>query len=71
MFELLEDAGVNKVLISTEEKTVVVFSNNMVDPVKYAGVDLYEITHEKVRKNILDEILEEASGDLDSIKSRA
>ena len=67
----IEDAGVNRILISTEEKTVVVFSNNMVDPVKYAGVDLYDITHERVRKNILDEILEEAAGDIDEIKKLA
>ncbi|MBR1968771.1 MAG: DNA-directed RNA polymerase subunit beta [Clostridia bacterium] len=67
----IEDAGVNRILISTEEKTVVVFSNNMVDPAKYAGVDLYDITHERVRKNILDEILEEAAGDIDEIKKLA
>ena len=68
---LVENKGINRVILSVEGKKVVVFSNNMVNPKEYAGVDLYEITHEKVRKNILDEILEEASGDLDSIKRLA
>ena len=66
-----EDAGINRVIISVEDRKTVVFSNNMVDPVKYAGVDLYDVTHERVRKSVLDEILEEASGDLDEIKRLA
>ena len=66
-----EDAGVNRVIIAVEDRKTVVFSNNMVDPVKYAGVDLYEVTHERVRKSVLDEILEEAAGDLDEIKRLA
>ena len=68
---LVENKGINRVILSVEGKKVVVFSNNMVNPKEYAGVDLYEITHEKVRKNILDEILEEAAGDLDEIKRLA
>ena len=63
-----ENAGVNRVILSVEDRKTVVFSNNMVDPVKYAGVDLYDVTHERVRKSVLDEILEEAAGDLDEIK---
>ena len=66
-----EDAGVNRVILSVEDRKTVVFSNNMVDPVKYAGVDLYDVTHERVRKSVLDEILEEAAGDLDEIKRLA
>ena len=66
-----EDAGINRVIISVEDRKTVVFSNNMVDPVKYAGVDLYDVTHERVRKSVLDEILEEAAGDLDEIKRLA
>ena len=66
-----EDAGVNRVIIAVEDRKTVVFSNNMVDPVKYAGVDLYDVTHERVRKSVLDEILEEAAGDLDEIKRLA
>ena len=66
-----EDAGINRVIISVEDRKIVVFSNNMVDPVKYAGVDLYDVTHERVRKSVLDEILEEAAGDLDEIKRLA
>ena len=66
-----EDAGINRVILSVEDRKTVVFSNNMVDPVKYAGVDLYDVTHERVRKSVLDEILEEAAGDLDEIKRLA
>ena len=66
-----ENAGVNRVILSVEDRKTVVFSNNMVDPVKYAGVDLYDVTHERVRKSVLDEILEEAAGDLDEIKRLA
>ncbi len=68
---LVENKGINRVILSVEGKKVVVFSNNMVNPKEYAGVDLYEITHEKVRKNILNEILEEAAGDIDEIKRLA
>ncbi len=71
MSEAIEDAGVNRVLLDVGGKTVVVFSNNMVNPKTYAGVDLYDVTHEKVRKVILDEILEEAQGDIDAIKKLA
>ena len=66
-----EDVGINRVILSVEDRKTVVFSNNMVDPVKYAGVDLYDVTHERVRKSVLDEILEEAAGDLDEIKRLA
>ena len=37
----------------------------------YAGISLYDITHEKVRKSVLDEILEEAGGDIETIKKLA
>ena len=67
----IENAGVNRVLIDVEGKCVVVFSNNMVNPKEYAGVDLYDVTHEKVRKDVLDAILEEAAGDVDTIKKLA
>ncbi len=69
--QMIEDKGINRVLVLVEDKKVVVFSNNMVDPERYAGISLYDITHEKVRKNILDEILEEAAGDIDEIKKLA
>ena len=69
--QMIEDKGINSIKVTVEDKTVVIFSNNMVNPVAYAGVDLYDITHEKVRKNILDEILEEAAGDIDEVKKLA
>ncbi len=65
--EKIEAAGINRVVINTGEKDVVVFGNNMVDPEKYAGISLYEVTHEKVRKVVLDKLLEEAGGDIDEI----
>ena len=68
---LIENAGVNRVLVDVEGRKIVVFSNNMVSPVEYAGVDLYDITHEKVCKAVLDEILEAAAGDIDTIKKLA
>ena len=66
--EQIEKAGINKVILSSEEKKIVVFSNNMVNPMDYAGIDITDVTHERVRKSILDEILEEAGGDIDEIK---
>ncbi len=64
----IEDMGINKVILDVGEgKRVTVFSNNMVDPVKYAGVDLYSVTHEKVCRTVLDEILQECGGDIDEI----
>ncbi len=69
--EEIEARGINRISVNVEDKKVIVFSNNMVDPVSYAGVDLYDVTHEKVRKNILDEILTEAGGDLDAVKKLA
>ncbi len=64
----IEDMGINKVILDVGEgKKVTVFSNNMVDPVKYAGVDLYSVTHEKVCRTVLDEILQECGGDIDEI----
>ncbi len=67
----IEDAGINRVIVNTGEKNVVVFGNNMVDPVKYAGIDLWDVTHEKVNKIVLDEILQEAAGDIDEVKRLA
>ncbi len=68
MARKIEDMGINKVIVDVGEgKKVTVFSNNMVDPVKYAGVDLYSVTHEKVCKSVLDSILEECGGDVDEI----
>ena len=67
--QLIEDKGINRVFVAVEDRKVVVFSNNMVDPEKYAGISLYDLTHEKVRKSVLDEILEAAAGDMEEIKN--
>ncbi|MCH5188847.1 MAG: DNA-directed RNA polymerase subunit beta, partial [Oscillospiraceae bacterium] len=69
--ELIEEAGINRVIVNNGEKDIVVFGNNMVDPEKYAGISLYDITHEKVRRAVLDAIIEEAGGDIDEIKRLA
>ncbi|MGN1098373.1 MAG: DNA-directed RNA polymerase subunit beta, partial [Clostridia bacterium] len=67
MAQQIEDMGINRVILDTGEKKVVVFANNMVDPVKYAGIDLSSVTHEKVCKTVLDSILEESGGDIDEV----
>ncbi len=63
----IEDIGINRVVLEVGEKNVVVFSNNMVDSVKYAGISLEPVTHEKVCKTVLDDLLEEAGGDMDEV----
>ena len=67
----IQNAGISRVILDVEGKRIVVFSNNMVSPKEYAGVDLYDITHEMVRKSVLDEILNEADGDIETIKKLA
>ena len=55
----VEKAGVNRVILDVNGHSVVVFSNNMVDINEYVSFDVSDITHEKVSKKVLDEILEE------------
>ena len=59
--EEIEKAGVNRVILDVNGHAVVVFSNNMVDIREYISFDVSDITHEKVSKQVLDEILEVAS----------
>ncbi len=59
--EEIEKAGVNRVILDVNGNAVVVFSNNMVDIREYVSFDVSDITHEKVSKQVLDEILEAAS----------
>ncbi|MDO4563387.1 MAG: DNA-directed RNA polymerase subunit beta [Clostridia bacterium] len=55
----IEHAGVNKVLVEMEGVNYVVFSNNMVDIDAFVNFDLSDITHEKVQRDVLEEILAE------------
>ena len=56
--EDIEKAGVNRVILDVNGAPVVVFSNGMVDLNDYISFNASDITHEKVSKKVLDEILE-------------
>ena len=58
MAEAIERAGVNKVDIIIEEKEVRVFSNDMVYLEEYVDFDVSDIHNKKVRRAVLEEILE-------------
>ena len=66
---LLQDKGVNEVVLDVEGKTVKVFSNHMVSMKDYVSFDPEEcgIT-ERVRQSVLTEILAEANGDEERLK---
>ncbi len=53
----IEKAGVNRVVLSVEDKEVVVFSNNMVDINVFTGLDFSDTVNEKVSRSVLEEIL--------------
>ena len=55
----LEKAGVNEVMISTGDKTVKVFSNDMVYIDAYCDVDV-DLHYKKVKRAVLQSILDEA-----------
>ncbi|MDQ5983264.1 MAG: DNA-directed RNA polymerase subunit beta [Eubacteriales bacterium SKADARSKE-1] len=61
----IERSGVNVAYISKDEKEVKVISNGMVDINNFVNFDAYEIcgVKEKVRFNVLQEILEKCSND--------
>jgi DNA-directed RNA polymerase subunit beta len=61
--ELIERAGVNKVELLIEEKKVRVFSNDMVYLSEYVDFDVTDIKADKVRRTVLEEILENAETD--------
>lgn len=57
--EKIERAGVNRVELIIEEQKVRVFSNNMVYIDEFIDFDVTDLKLTKVRKDVLDEILEE------------
>ena len=62
--------AVNRIVLDIEDKAVVVFSNNMVDPADFiSGIDLEEIgINEDVCYDVLCEIVEESEGDVDRLE---
>jgi len=75
MAMVIEDAGVAEAYVYSkkegeEEATTKVIGNNFVDPAKYVDIDLtpYRLS-EKVFYPVLMEIIEEAAGDEDKLKS--
>ena len=67
----IEHAGINEVTIELEGgETVKVFSNNTIKPECLLGYDLKDCgINEKVRTSVLLEIIEEAEGDVDAVKT--
>ena len=61
--------AVNRITLKIEDKNVVVFSNNMVDPADFIeGIDLEEIgINEDVCYSVLTELIEESGGDVDEL----
>ncbi len=55
----IEKAGINRVVLNVEGKDVVVFSNNMIEPSLLLPFDVSDITHEKVVRSVLEEIVED------------
>ena len=52
----IQNAGINRVVLKVDDKDIVVFSNNTVDPKFHLPFDVTDITKEKVVKSVLDEI---------------
>ena len=69
---MLQDKGVNEVVLDVEGKTVKVFSNHMVTMSNYVSFDPEECgISERVRLSVLIEILTEADGDEERVKELA
>ena len=68
----IERAGINRVYIQAEDREVVVFSNNMVDPDVFFPLSREELREcgitEKVFRPVVDSIMEEFDGDIDALK---
>ena len=66
----IENAGINTVVISLDNgNTVKVFSNNTIEPEYLIGTDLSDCgIKEKVRTQVLQQLMEECGGDLDALK---
>ncbi len=71
--DAVEHSPINEAYVLTETGTEVkVFGNGTVFPVDIVGCDLRDCgVQEKVRYNVLVEIMEEAGGDIDAIKEAA
>ncbi|MBR2010204.1 MAG: DNA-directed RNA polymerase subunit beta [Clostridia bacterium] len=67
----IERAGINGVTVLLEDgEQVKVFSNNTIEPEYLLGYDLKDCgVNEKVRTSVLLEIMEEAEGDADTLKT--
>ena len=72
MAEAIDRAGVNRVELVIEDQNVIVFSNDMVYLSEYVDFDLSDLTvkADKVRRTVLEEILNECDGDEAEIKKQ-
>ena len=70
MAEKIDRAGVNRVELTIDEQHVIVFSNDMVYLDEYVDFDTKELNVklDKVRRSVLNDIIEKADGDTDEIK---
>ena len=70
MAEKIDRAGVNRVELTIDEQHVIVFSNDMVYLDEYVDFDTNELNVklDKVRRSILNDIVEKADGDVEEIK---
>ena len=68
--EIIDRAGVNRVEVIIDEQKVIVFSNDMVYLDEYVDFDVAELNVkvDKVRRSVLEDIIEKAEGDTDEIK---
>ena len=68
--EIIDRAGVNRVEVIIDEQKVIVFSNDMVYLDEYVDFDVTELNVkvDKVRRSVLEDIIEKAEGDTDEIK---
>ena len=72
MAEAIDRAGVNRVEIIIDEQKLIVFSNDMVYLSEYVDFDVNELNVkvDKVRRSVLQDILEKAEGDIDEVKTQ-
>ncbi len=66
--EAIERAGINTVMLSVNEVPVKVFSNDMIYLSTLVDTDALEIKDIKVRRSLLENIIEQAEGDNDELK---
>ena len=72
MAEVIDRAGVNRVELIIDEQPVIVFSNDMVYLSEYVDFDTttLSVKADKVRRSVLNEIIENAEGDEEQIKTQ-